>query len=209
MTDSICISHMCCSQHNCHILLHSGKNHFCPIHASLNDLCSIVDCGNKIVDSLLTCDNIEHQEIERLHCERGQSCFQLHKQLEHTHAIIHLTAPESNSWSLLQHTMLDNDDEQFTINLNGCVTADSPNSEKVPQDPSATKSKKVRAKFAQSRMHNVQLTVTPCGMILGWDTMFGAEGIARVAVSCLSFAPIRHILITHGPPGIYQAHISC
>jgi len=133
------------------------------------------DCGNKVIDGLLTCDNIEHQEIEKLHHERGQSHFQLHKWLEHACVIIHPTTSESNLQALLWHTMLDNDDEKFTINPNGCVTADTPKSEEVPQDPSATKSKKAHAKLTQSRTHNEQLMVAPCGMILGWDMMLGQK----------------------------------
>ena len=58
-------------------------------------------------------------------------------------------------------------------------------------------------------MHNKQLTVAPCGMILRQDTMFGVEGIASVAVSPPSFVSVWHTLITCCPQGIYQAHILC
>ena len=164
------------------------NNHFCPIHASFNNICSVVDCGSKVVDGHLICDNPKNQEIEQLHHERGQSHFQLHVRLQCAHTTIHPTGSESNSQFLSQHTMFDNDDEQFTVDPNGHVTTDSP--EKVPQDLLVTKSRKVCAKFTWSRTHNKQLTVALCGMILRQDTMFGAEGIVSVAVSLPSFVSV-------------------
>jgi hypothetical protein len=203
--DGICIGHPCCSRHNCQVPLDNGKDRFCPIHTSFNDICSIVDCDNKVVDGWLTCDKLEHQEIEHLHREKGQFCFQLHDQLQRAHAI-HPTGSTSNSRLLSQVTTIDNDNKQFTIDLNGHVTADSP--QEILQEPSTTNSRKLCAKFARSRTHNEQLVVAPCGMILGWDTMFGAEGIASVAVSHPFFVAVRRGLITRSPPGIYQAHLS-
>ncbi|KAF8545581.1 hypothetical protein OG21DRAFT_1370836, partial [Imleria badia] len=125
VTDGVCIGHPCCSQHNCKVPLHKSKDRFCPVHANLESVCSIVDCERPVLEGLLTCDNVEHQEIERLHREKGQSRFQLYQ-------------PPANA-------------------------------------------KKVRAKFTCSRTHNEQLAVAPCGMIIGWDMMFGAEGIASIA----------------------------
>ena len=46
--------------------------------------------------------------------------------------------------------------------------------------------KKLQAKLTCLQTHNKQLAITLCGMILGWDTMFGAEGVVSVAVSAIS-----------------------
>jgi hypothetical protein len=79
----------------------------------------------------------------------------------------------------------------------------------VIQDASATVSqpqhKKIRAKFTHSRLHNEQLVVAPCGVILGRDTMFGAEGIASVTVvygSSITYATYSLIAI-----GVSQARL--
>lgn len=55
------------------------------------------------------------------------------------------------------------------------------------------------AKFTRSRTHNEQLTVASCGMILGRDTMFGAEGVVSVAVSHQSIC-IFSLRSTHSLP---------
>ena len=49
--------------------------------------------------------------------------------------------------------------------------------------PHATTNTKLHAKFTCVQTHNEQLVVTSCGIILGCDIMFGAEGVASVAVS--------------------------
>ncbi|KAG9310711.1 hypothetical protein JVU11DRAFT_9309 [Chiua virens] len=170
VTDGICIGHPCCSQHNCQVPLRNGKDRFCPIHVSFNEICAIVDCKKKIVDGLLTCDDPEHQKIEQLHWDKGQSHFQLHNRLQRA-CTAHSTAPASNPRFLSHLTTVDNDDKQFIVHPSGHIITDS--AQEVSKDTSATTSRKVGAKFTRSRTHNEQLVVAPCGMILGWDTMFG------------------------------------
>jgi len=43
--------------------------------------------------------------------------------------------------------------------------------------------KRISARFGRKRIHNEQILVAPCGMILARDTFFGAEAIATCAVS--------------------------
>lgn len=78
VTDGVCIGHPCFSQHNCKVPLHKSKDRFCPVHANLESVCLIVGYERPALEGLLTCDNVEHQEIERLHWKKEQSCFQLH-----------------------------------------------------------------------------------------------------------------------------------
>lgn len=88
--------------------------------------------------------------------------------------------------ALSQLTADDNGNKEFTVHPGSHVTADGFEDEAMHQDPppvSVNTTRKVHAKFTCSRTHNEQLAVAPCGMILGWDTMFGAEGIASVAVN--------------------------
>ena len=83
-----------------------------------------------------------------------------------------------NARALSQLTAVDNE-EVFDIDPSGLVTdTDSPASTLL-----APAHKKLQAKLTCSQTHNEQLAIAPCGMILGRDTMFGAEGVASVAVS--------------------------
>ena len=132
-----------------------------------------------MVSSQLTCSDPVHQCIEVHHKDKGQSCFQLHYQLQCAHD----TQPSSHSATsraLSQLATLEEQEEEFNVNQTGCVTqVDLPDSSALP----ATANTKLQAKFTCPQTHNKQLAVTPCGMIFGCDTMFGTEGVASVAVS--------------------------
>ncbi|KAF8547820.1 hypothetical protein OG21DRAFT_1599609 [Imleria badia] len=168
VTDGICIGCPCCGQYKCQVPLSSTKDRFCHQHRQLEACCSIVDCPKAIIAGTLTCDDPEHQEIERVHHERGQSRFQLHDHLQRARNI---HQPEGGSSShgrspaLL--TNFNDDDEVFFVD---------------DHDPGTQqRQKKVKAKFTRSWTHNEQLAVAPCGIILGRDTMFGAEAISSIA----------------------------
>jgi CxC6 like cysteine cluster associated with KDZ transposases len=80
--DGVTIGHCCCGLHNCHIPLSNNHHRFCPIHTTLEKVCAIVGCDAGVAEGKLTCANTGHQEIERVHRERGQACFQLKERLE-------------------------------------------------------------------------------------------------------------------------------
>lgn len=159
--------------------LKSNRDRFCPLHADLEAICAIVDCNQWVVQGLLTCSNPEHQSVESLHQEKGQSRFQLHDHLQRAR-VAYPTSHSTNTGALSQLTVADNDEEIFAVDPSGRVTS---HDEPEAHQPTSTPHKKIRAKFTRSRTHNEQLAVAPCGMILGRDTMFGAEGVASVAVS--------------------------
>jgi hypothetical protein len=41
-----------------------------------------VGCDNPIVAGSLACADLSHQDVERIHNERGQACFQLQEHLQ-------------------------------------------------------------------------------------------------------------------------------
>ncbi|KAG2131405.1 uncharacterized protein EDB93DRAFT_1255512 [Suillus bovinus] len=67
-------------------------------------------------------------------------------------------------------------EEDFTL----AVDADGNVQAAVAQDSPAVSSHKLRAQFGRRRMHNEQLIVAPCGMILARETFYGAEGVGSV-----------------------------
>jgi len=183
VTDGICIGHPCCGSHNCKVPLNNNHDRFCSIHANLEHVCSIVGCDLPVVSGRLTCADPLHQHIEAHHQDKGQSCFQLRDRLQRARDI-HPASHSANSRALSQLAVVDNNNEEFEIDPTGHVVGAA---SQTSTQPAATH-KKLRAKFTRSRTHNEQLAVAPCGMILGRDTMFGAEGVASVAVSDLCHA---------------------
>ena len=177
VTDGICIGHPCCGSHNCKVPLKNNRDRFCSIHADLEYVCSIVGCGLPVVSGRLTCADPLHQRVEAHHQDKGQSRFQLCDRLQRARDI-HPSSQSANSKVLSQLATIDNDEEEFEIDPTGHVVDAASHTSTQP----ATTDKKLCAKFTQSRTHNEQLVVAPCSMILGCDTMFGAEGVASVAV---------------------------
>ena len=60
----------------------------------------------------------------------------------------------------------------------------------IPQAESQlTKKEHIRAQFGRRRTHNEQIVVTPCGVIIGRETFYGAEGVGSVVVRNLSLYP--------------------
>lgn len=132
----------------------------------------------------LTCTNPHHQSLEAHHKEKGQSWFQLRDCLQRT-CDLYPTGHSTNSRTLSQLAAVDNNAEDFEIDSTGRVT-DAHSDAPLPD----TTQKRLCAKFTHSRTHNKQLVVVLCGMILGCNTMFGAEGVASVAVSQCSHEAI-------------------
>ena len=130
-----------------------------------------------MVGDKLTCDEPQHQEAERIHQERGQSQFQLHGRLQRARDV-HRARP-THGRALAQLTSLENTEESFAVDdENEQSNLDSTAPASVPLSVCP----KIHARFTCSRTHNEQVVIAPCGIILGRDTMFGAEGIASVAV---------------------------
>ena len=177
VTNGICIGHPCCGSHNCRVLLKNNHDHFCLIHTDLEHVCLIVGCGLPVVPGWLTCADPLHQHIKAHHQDKGQFRFQLRDRLQHA-CDIHPSSHSANSRSLSQLAILDNDKEEFKINPTGHIVDTAPDTATQP----AVTDKKLHAKFTWLQTHNEQLAVTPCGMILGCNTMFDAEGVANVAV---------------------------
>jgi hypothetical protein len=73
----------------------------------------------------------------------------------------------------------DKEEEQFEV-IDGSQVLSSTSALPDVQPPGK---KKIRALFGQKRTHNEQIIVAPCGIILAWETFYGAEAITTVVVS--------------------------
>jgi hypothetical protein len=164
--DGVTVGHPCCGIHNCHNPLAKNRHRFCPQHAPVHNLvCSVVGCDRRVQANKLTCDITEHQEVERIHHERGQACFQLKDRLLRA-KVAHPNDAIAEDQPLPTLVDAENDEEDFNIQ----------------QQPGSSVTKKIRAQFGRRRTHNEQIIVAPCGMILARETFFGAEGVASVIV---------------------------
>lgn len=81
--DGVTVGHPCCAIHNCKTPLKNNHDRFCPIHAAHNDICAIIGCDLPTTHDSQVCSRFAHQEIERIHQERGQARFQLKERLLH------------------------------------------------------------------------------------------------------------------------------
>jgi hypothetical protein len=110
----------------------------------------------------------EHQEVERIHHERGQARFQLKDCLLRA-KVAHPNDAIAEDQPLPTLVDAENEEEDFNIQQ---------------QLPGSSVTKKIHAQFGRRRTHNEQIIVAPCGMILARETFYGAEGVASVIV-CL------------------------
>ena len=161
--DGVTVGSPCCSIHNCKIPLENNRHRFCPIHAAQNFICSIVGCDSPVVAESRTCSDPNHQEVERIHRERGQARFQLKERLQRARV-----AHPNDAVADENSTEVDIDDEVEDLDVD--------NSQQ-------TKKARIRAQFGRKRTHNEQLIVSPCGMIIARETFYGAEGVGSVIVS--------------------------
>jgi hypothetical protein len=179
--DGVTVGHPCCAIHNCHQPLASSRHRFCPQDAvKYNTICAIVGCDNPIVAGSLACADPSHQDVERIHNERGQARFQLQERLQRARvAHPNITDLEDDDSSELVDEDLE---EEFDVQVSNSQGTVSTSKQTVTQPQQL---KKLRAQFGQKRTHNEQVIVAPCGMIFARETFYGAEGVASVIISTI------------------------
>jgi hypothetical protein len=109
------------------------------------------------------CSDPQHQEVEQMHRARGQAQFQLWEHLQRAR-VAHpndAVAEEKNP------SDVDAETEEFDV--------DDP--------PESGQKQRIQAQFGRKRTHNEQIIVAPCGIIITWETFYGAEGVGSVIVS--------------------------
>jgi hypothetical protein len=165
--DGVTVGRPCCGVHNCKNPLPTNRHRFCIEHEELKNICAIVDCEQPITAGKRTCADPLHQDVERIHTERGQAQFQLKERLKRARV-----AHPNDTLATEAMPEDDEDEEEFDVPA-------------TPENPGGPKLKKVRAQFGRKRTHNEQIIVAPCGIILARETFYGAESIPSVVVSIL------------------------
>lgn len=168
--DGVTVGHPCCAIHNCKIPLANNRHRFCPTHAARDNICAVDGCEQPVTPEFRTCNQEEHQKVERIHRERGQARFQLQERLQRARVAHPNDALASTNTPTAD--LIDIEDEEFEI---------SPMEVTVP----SSGMKRIRAHFGRRRTHNEQIIVAPCGMIIARDTFYGAEGCGSVIVTTL------------------------
>jgi hypothetical protein len=173
--DGVTVGHPCCGIHNCHTPLSNNRDHYCKDHQEAAVICVVIGCSELIVQDKRTCANPDHQAIETIHFERGQSRFQLQERL----ARARVTHPnDSMGQEVADITEIaDVEHEEFEL----------PTGQTNPLHASHTAGNaprpKLRAQFGRKRTHNEQIIVAPCGIIMARETFYGAEAVSSVVVS--------------------------
>ena len=167
--DGVTIGHPCCAVHNCKIPLENNRHRYCLKDAHHNTICSVVGCDSPIATGSRMCSDPSHQEVERIHRERGQARFQLKERLQRAFvahpndALAEETSPD----------IADVEDEVEDFEVGG--------------SEQNGKKERIRAQMGRRRTHNEQIIVAPCGIIIARETFYGAEGVGSVIVRQQNF----------------------
>jgi hypothetical protein len=185
--DGVTVGCPCCAVHNCKVPLENNQHRYCPQDAHRNTICSVIDCDSPIVTDSRMCSKPAHQEVERIHQERGQARFQLKERLQRA-----LVAHPNDAIAEDGTDLADVDDEVEDFEIGG--------------SEQSAKKERIRAQLGRRRTHhdNEQIIVAPCGMIIARETFYGAEGVGSVIVN--KFISIIDFL-THLGTGNDQAYI--
>ncbi|KAF8074791.1 hypothetical protein FPV67DRAFT_1408151 [Lyophyllum atratum] len=174
--DGVTVGHPCCGVHNCQEPLSNNRHRFCPKDSHLGSICAIVGCSRMVQTGSLACPELEHQQIEALHRERGQAQFQLRERLQRAR-VAHPN--DSIATEISTQDIEPVEEEVFEVDKQGAVRpveemGTNARGVRVPQK------RKIRAQFGRKRTHNEQIIVAPCGMIIARETFYGAEGVGSV-----------------------------
>lgn len=187
--DGVTVGHPCCGVFNCKIPLDNNHHHFCPTHQPHHEgLCSVVGCEQPAIRSQCTCDKLEHQQVEDIHCLHGQSRFQLQERLERAR-VSHPNDADARDVADISE-LLDGHvaEEVFEVDQDGhvCPTilvAQTEGPHTAGKGGNGTgKKKHLHAQFGHRRTFCQEIMVAPCGMIGYRTTYYGAEGVASVAI---------------------------
>ena len=121
------------------------------------------------------CALADHQRVKNLHNTRGQSRFQLKEQQEHSH-VAHPNDSVGEQVTSISEIIDDEEEQVFEATREGPMPV-TPNSTARGSHP------RICAQFGRRRMHNEQLFVAPCGMIIARETFYHAEALYSVIVS--------------------------
>ncbi|KAF8910006.1 hypothetical protein CPB84DRAFT_1743508 [Gymnopilus junonius] len=152
--DGIGLQHPTCAHHNCKNPLTTARDRYCAKHQDLNN-------GNApVVTEKLKCQCVLHPNDA-------------------------LPDKDLDAADLID----DEEEEEFEINeedlIHGVHEGMSDPCGASPVCTSASRNKKrISAQFGRKRTHNEQILVAPCGVILAWETFYGAEAISTCASNC-------------------------
>ncbi|KAJ7033642.1 hypothetical protein C8F04DRAFT_1002511 [Mycena alexandri] len=182
LCDGLAMGHVRCQYPHCTKYLNSNRDRFCPDHAALEKICSIVGCERPATEGKKSCDDPRHADIERLHYERGKAAFTLRDRLNRHH-LAHPSGGEDP-----EALTGEEDIEWFEVGEDGSIgvhAMEDPGSVgTLDTDCEANKSdegnRRYKALFGRCRTHNEQLLVWPCGVIFARTTFYHAEAVSNV-----------------------------
>jgi len=197
VVDGVTIGHPCCSEHDCPIPLQSSRDHYCPVHTHLSNLCVVISCNEIAEKNFKTCAHPDHRSLETKYDMASKAMFQLRHRLERVSRQTHdslptdFTSEGDGSGGGFQGSDVRHDQEVE-------ITADDCNGK------SSSGNRTIRARFGRRRTHNDELCVASCGVILGRATFYGSEAPSAVRVCFSQFIvlDLAHSTRTGFPDGL-------
>ena len=187
VVDGVTVGHPCCGEHNCSIPLQSSRDHYCPPHVHLDNLCVVISCNEITEKSFKTCARLDHHGLETKYNMASKAMFQLCHRLERVNRRTHDSLPTDFT--------SDGDGTGEDSNVQGDqeveITVDDCNGK------SSRGNRTIRARFGHWRTHNDELCVASCGVILGCTTFYGSEAPSAVWVRFFQFILSPTWFMTH------------
>ncbi|KAF8878493.1 hypothetical protein CPB84DRAFT_1751906 [Gymnopilus junonius] len=157
---------------------------FCDDHKDRDGICTIIGCTSPVTSGTKTCANADHQAIEKIHIERGQSRFQLQEHL----ARARVAHPNDSLGEVVNsiHELADVEEEEEIFEL--------PTGQVTPlhtDHVSGFGKKKLHAQFGWKRTHNEQIIVAPCGTMPNHIFFDNNCQLARIVKDDPAFQRVR------------------
>ena len=153
--DGVTVGHLRCNVEHCTELLATMQQQFCPSHSKYENLCAIKGCQQPPEKGFQTCPEKTHHNYEQEWCQCGQALFRLKAQLQ---ARLTAAAPHTQPSEDAGADSLDHPDAAVEFK-------DLLPSNAHPKPATKTKST-MKASLTQRWMHNKQLIIRCCGVII-------------------------------------------
>lgn len=178
--NGITIGHPCCGILHCSTPLTNQQHCYCPGHDGYHYICAVEGCTEAVAThdpgelARMTCNDMNHATLEKRHKQQGTAFFQLCGKLQRA-TVAHPVDLDAAQPTVEEIKKLELDDDKNS----GSACLNKPD----------TGNCKITALFGQHQMHNEQIMVCPCGIIVAWQTFYGSETTPQTVVSIFTCQP--------------------
>ncbi|KAF7307966.1 hypothetical protein MKEN_01158100 [Mycena kentingensis (nom. inval.)] len=207
--DGLSIGRPICGFTHCPKPLSNIRHRFCDDHKDEENICSVSGCRRPILPNTKSCDNPDHQGMEKLHYTHISASTTLGERLQrhrqrYQPADVQARDPEveysvdkagklkihvgqhAGTVGISDEAIAANEQEIATMEAASMSDASNrasetslPNTDPACEATKSSKGKKFKAKYNTSRSHTEFFLSYPCGIIVSRATMLNAEAVSN------------------------------